>query len=75
MTGQNEHWVPIDFTVTCKRCKQPNLGWQHSTKTKKYYLCVTRTTREGKLEADRRGFHQCQENPPAPPISDNDIPF
>jgi hypothetical protein len=69
-----EHWVPVDFTVTCKRCHLPNLAWQHSTRTKKFYLCVTRRTAEDKLEADRRGFHHCPQVPPVK-VDDNEIPF
>ena len=73
-----EHWVPVSVTVTCNRCGKGNLAWQHSKHSKKYYLCVTRTTKDGVIEANRRGFHHCQpatKNSHGLEVSDADIPF
>lgn len=71
------HWVSVSQTATCKKCGRANLAWQQA-RSGKWHLCVTRRTHEGKLEADRRGFHKCQ--PPAKnahglEVSDADIPF
>jgi len=70
-------WVAVQKTVKCNRCGGANLAWQQS-KSGKWYLCVTRQTAEGKLEADRRGFHRCQppvKNAHGLEVSDADIPF
>ena len=70
-------WVSVGSTATCKRCGRANLAWQQG-KSGKWYLCVTRRTREGSLEADRRAFHQCQPsttNLHGMEVSDADIPF
>jgi len=61
MIGNNSNWVTVEATATCKRCGCRNLAWQKG-KSGKWYLCITRRTLDGKVEADRRGFHQCQEN-------------
>lgn len=75
MSGEN--WVPVEKVAACQRCGRQNLAWQQG-RSGKWYLCVTRRTRDGKFEADRRGFHKCQ--PPTKNIhgvetSDADIPF
>jgi hypothetical protein len=75
---RDSHWVPASDTVTCKRGGKKDLAWQHSKRTKKFYLCVTRRSKDGALEADRRGFHQCQPariNLHGVEVSDFDIPF
>ena len=54
------NWVPISQTATCKKCGCANLAWQHGRSGGKWYLCATRRNQDGKLEADRRGFHKCQ---------------
>ena len=71
------NWVSVDKTAECKRCGRKSLAWQQG-KSGKWYLCATRRTKEGKLEADRRGFHKCQ--PPAKnahglEVSDSDVGF
>jgi hypothetical protein len=76
-TNESGRWVAIDTFVTCKRFGRERLAWQQG-KSGKWYLCITRTTNEGKLEADRRGFHQCQpatKNFHGVEVSDADIPF
>jgi hypothetical protein len=63
--SQPPSWVSVSKTVKCNRCGRAN-------------LCVTRRTREGKLEANRRGFHKCQPsftNAHGVEVSDADIPF
>jgi hypothetical protein len=70
-------WVPVNSTATCKRCGRANLAWQQG-RSGKWYLCVTRRNRDGKLEADRLGFHHCQpsfKNAHGVEVSDHDIPF
>jgi hypothetical protein len=72
-----EAWVMVSKPVTCNRCGRANLGWQQS-RSGKWYLCVTRRTRDGKLEADRHGFHKCEpafKNAHGVEVSDADIPF
>jgi hypothetical protein len=71
------NWVSVGQVTTCKRCGRANLAWQQG-KSGKWYLCITRRTRDGKFEADRRGFHQCQppvKNAHGLEVSDADIPF
>jgi len=75
--GGQEHWVIVDKTADCKRCGRKGLAWQQG-KSGKWYLVVTRRNQDGKLEADRRGFHQCQppvRNAHGLEVSDHDIPF
>jgi hypothetical protein len=70
-------WVPVSQAVTCKRCGRANLAWQQS-RSGKWYLCVTRRMRDGKLEAARRQFHHCQPaytNAHGVQVSDADLPF
>ncbi len=70
-------WVPVAHSAKCNRCGRANLAWQQS-RSGKWYLCVTRRTQDGKLVADRRGFHTCQPtftNPQGMEVSDADIPF
>ena len=80
MMDQREHassWVVVAKTATCKRCGRAGLAWQQS-KSGKYYLCNTRRTPDGTIEADRRGFHECQQpfkNAHGVEVSDADIPF
>lgn len=74
-SGQN--WVSVEKVVACQRCGRQNLAWQQG-RSGKWYLCVTRRAKDGKLEADRRGFHKCQaptKNAHGVETSDNDIPF
>jgi hypothetical protein len=57
--------------------ERENLAWQQGM-SGKWYLCATRRTRDGKLEADRRGFHHCQpsfKNAHGVEVSDADVPF
>ena len=71
-------WVPVNSTATCKRCGRANLAWQQSKRTEKWYLVNTRRTRDGKLEADRHGFHKCEpafKNAHGVEVNDFDIPF
>jgi hypothetical protein len=75
--SQEPLWVPISKPANCNRCGRENLGWQQS-RSGKWYLCVTRRTEDGKLVADRRGFHKCQPtftNSQGVQVSDDDIPF
>jgi hypothetical protein len=77
MTDES-NWVPVSSPATCRRCGRTNLAWQQSKRSQKWYLCVTRRTRDGALEADRRAFHQCQppvKNVHGVEVSDADIPF
>lgn len=71
------HWVPVDKTAECKRCGRKSLAWQQG-KSGKWYLCVTRRSTDGKLEADRRGFHKCEppvKNVHGLEVTDADISF
>lgn len=71
------HWVSVSSTATCKRCGRANLAWQQG-KSGKWYLVVTRRTKDGSLEADRRGFHKCEssfKNNHGVEVSDADVPF
>jgi hypothetical protein len=75
--NSQSNWVPVDKTAECKRCGRKSLAWQQG-KSGAWYLCVTRRTREGKLEADRRGFHKCQpptKNAHGLEVSDSDVGF
>ncbi len=71
------HWIKVTKTATCKRCGRANLAWQQG-KSGKWYLCMTRRTADGQLEADRQGFHKCEpsfKNTHGLEVSDADIPF
>lgn len=71
------HWVSVGSMATCKRCGRANLAWQQG-RSGKWYLCQTRRTRDGAIEADRRAFHQCQPpitNSHGLEVSDADVPF
>jgi ssDNA-binding Zn-finger/Zn-ribbon topoisomerase 1 len=71
------NWVAVTQTAKCKKCGRENLAWQQG-KSGKWYLCVTRRTKDGTLEADRRGFHKCESAVPnihGVLITDDDIPF
>jgi hypothetical protein len=75
--GGQSHWVIVDKTAECKRCGRKSLAWQQS-KSGRWYLCVTRRTKDGEIEADRRGFHKCQDpitNVHGVRVSDHDLPF
>jgi hypothetical protein len=75
--SQESLWVPVSKAAKCNRCGRENLAWQQS-RNGRWYLCITRRNREGKLEADRRGFHKCQptfKNAHGTEVSDEDIPF
>jgi len=75
--SQESFWVPVSKTTKCNRCGRSGLAWQQA-RNRKWYLVVTRRTRDGKIEADRRGFHKCQPtftNAHGTEVSDADIPF
>ncbi len=75
--SQEPLWVSVAKAAKCNRCGRENLAWQQS-RSRKWYLCVTRRTDDGKLVADRRGFHKCQPkftNAQGVEVGDDDIPF
>jgi ssDNA-binding Zn-finger/Zn-ribbon topoisomerase 1 len=67
------NWVEVKAMATCKRCGAGDVAWQQG-KTRKWYLCVARATQDGKIEADRKGFHKCVPFK-LDKITDADIPF
>ena len=70
-------WVAVTQTAKCNKCGRGDLAWQQG-KSGKWYLCVTRRTKDGTIEADRRGFHKCETVVPnihGVPITDDDIAF
>jgi hypothetical protein len=75
--NKTEIWVPVAAFAECKRCHAKHLAWQQG-KSGKWYLAAARKRADGKLEANRRQFHECPNtsiNANGVKVSDFDVPF
>ena len=70
-------WVAVTGTATCKRCKKTDLAWQQG-KTGKWYLCVTRRSKDERSRLIGAVFTNAKNSAPnfhGVEVSDADIPF